>query len=238
MPVTALIVAVLAAAAQPAPPASNDVLVIGRAGIPFISPMGEPIRARKPGEDTLARWFSQADRNHDGFLTSDEMVADAERFFAILDADHDGQIDPEELIRYEWKVAPEIQVNSRDKRIRPVADSSGDDAGGTPNGDKASRHRKAADYDDGPQGAARYSLLNMPEPVTAADANLDRAVSLEEFRQAATTRFGLLDHAHAGRLNLQQLEALVPPIPTPGKHRKHRADEADTRIGVPLPPGN
>lgn len=228
----AAIVAILVAAAQAPPPVNNnsDIVVIGRAGIPFISPMGEPIRARKPGEDTLARWFGQADRNRDGFLTPDEMVADAERFFAVLDTDQNGQIDPEELIRYEWKVAPEIQVNSRDKRLRRAGDPS--------EGDDASRPRKRAEYDDGPQGAARYALLNMPEPVAAADADLDRAISVAEFRQAALTRFRLLDHAHAGRLDLQQLEALVPPPPTPGPRGKHRSDETDTRIGVPLPPGN
>ena len=233
MPFDAAIVAILVAAGQAATPANNDIVVVGRAGIPFISPMGEPIRARKPGEDTLARWFAQADRNHDGFLTSDEMVADAERFFAVLDTDQNGEIDPEELIRYEWKVAPEIQVNSRDKRIKAATDpaaQSGDDASSHP--------RKRPDFDDGPQGAARYALLNMPEPVAQADANLDRAVSIEEFRQAAIARFGMLDHAHEGRLDLPKLEALVPPPPTPGQHRKHRPNEADTRIGVPLPPGN
>jgi hypothetical protein len=232
MPFDAAIVAILVAAGQAATPANSDIVVVGRAGIPFISPMGEPIRARKPGEDTLARWFSQADRNHDGFLTSDEMVADAERFFAVLDTNQDGQIDPEELIRYEWKVAPEIQVNARDKRIHPAADPNAQ------SGDEDSRRSKRSDFDDGPQGAARYALLNMPEPVAQADANLDRAVSIEEFRQAAIARFALLDRAHAGRLELPKLEALVPPPPTPGQHRKHRPNEADTRIGVPLPPGN
>ena len=28
--------------------------------------MGEPFRARTPNDDTLARWFYQADRNRDG----------------------------------------------------------------------------------------------------------------------------------------------------------------------------
>ena len=83
---------------------------------PFISPMGEPFRARSTADDTLAKWFVQADRNHDGLVTPDEMQADAERFFATLDKNHDHEIEPEELVHYEWEVAPEIQVNSRTRR--------------------------------------------------------------------------------------------------------------------------
>src|SRR5207302_2793480 len=51
----------------------------------FISPMGEPFRPTARDDDTLADWFRQADRNHDGQLTLDEMQQDAERFFALLD---------------------------------------------------------------------------------------------------------------------------------------------------------
>ena len=36
-------------------------------------------------------------------------------------------------------------------------------------------------------------LLNIPEPVAAADTDFNRAITLEEFRQAAIERFQLLD---------------------------------------------
>ena len=67
-------------------------------------------------DDALDRWFRQADRNQDNVLTADEMQADAARFFAKLDTDGNGDIDPEEVINYEWEVAPEIQVNARLRR--------------------------------------------------------------------------------------------------------------------------
>ncbi len=70
--------------------------------------MGEPFRASGRDDDTLADWFRQADRNHDGQLTLEEMQADADRFFALLDVNHDGEIDPDEITRYETVVAPEI----------------------------------------------------------------------------------------------------------------------------------
>src|SRR3954467_11671020 len=100
-----------------APASSAPITVTGHQWAPFISPMGEPFRARSPTDDALADWFYLADRNRDGTLTADEMKLDAERFFAKLDGDHDGEIDPEELAAYEYDVAPEIQVMSRTKRV-------------------------------------------------------------------------------------------------------------------------
>jgi Ca2+-binding EF-hand superfamily protein len=209
--------------------------------------MGEPIRARVPNEDTLARWFNQADRNHDGFITPDELQADAERYFIqFLDADHDGQIDPDELMHYEWTIAPEIQVNSRLRRARAPGEAppkeeadpagGGRDPGDFRSGDRPKRRRDF--MDTGPQGAARYALLNMPEPVAAADSDFNRAITLQEFRQAALDRFQLLDKKHEGRITLQELEAMKPVLPEPGKPVKHRGDEPDSRVGQPLPPGN
>ena len=168
-------------------------------GRPFISPMGEPFRARTVRDDTLAMWFSQADRNRDGSLTPDEMRADADRFFATLDSDHDGEIGPEELINYEWEIAPDIQVNSRVKR------APGEVARNPRPQPKADRRAKTISsgervriLDHGPQGGARYALLNIPEPVAAADADFNRAITLSEFRQAAAARFQLLDRSRIG----------------------------------------
>src|SRR5947199_9156514 len=79
-----------------------------RGGRPFISPMGEPFRPAGRDESGLTDWFRQADHNHDGQLTLDEMQADADRFFALLDVNNDGEIDPDEIERYETVIAPEI----------------------------------------------------------------------------------------------------------------------------------
>ncbi|MEA3080860.1 MAG: hypothetical protein QOD54_528, partial [Sphingomonadales bacterium] len=70
----AFILPLLAAAAGA--PAERPINVVGHAWAPFISPMGEPFRPRSANDDTLARWFNQADRNRDGQLTADEMRAD------------------------------------------------------------------------------------------------------------------------------------------------------------------
>lgn len=242
-----LIASMLASAAAAAPEA--PIVVTGRPWAPFISPMGEPFRARSTNDDTLAMWFMQADRNHDGYLTSDELQADAERFFTKLDTNHDGEIDPDELVHYEWEVAPEIQVNSKWKRDRREAQAQ-PASEPKPDEDQPGHHKRddkerwanvgwhGGGSNDVLEGAARYALLNIPEPVAAADADFNRGISLAEFRQAAQERFLLLDRNHQGKLSLAELEAMKAALPTPGGPKKVDSDAADVRVGTPLPPGN
>ena len=222
--------------------AEAPISVTGHAWAPFISPMGEPFRAHSRDDDTLADWFRKADRNHDGQLTPDEMQADAERFFATLDGDHNGEIDPEELARYEYEVAPDVQVMSRTRRLPtdpiPAARHRTDDGG---EGHGKERRRRSEEEQaqlaigGGLQGGARYSLLNIPEPVAAADTDFDRGISLGEFRQAAASRFELLDAAHQGRLTLEALEVRRTAMLASRKSKPN--DKAlDARVGNPLPP--
>jgi len=190
---------------------------------PFISPMGEPFRPPSSGEAPIARWFVQADRNRDGMLTAEEMQADADRFFARLDSSKDGQIDPDERKAYEQEIAPEIQVNSDWRQSR---------------GQDKPKHDAHDGYSiNGLQGAARYGILNIPQPVASADADFNRAVTLAEFRQAAAYRFTLLDKSGQGRLMLPELEERLPIRPK-GKRAKPRKDQLDTRVGAPLPDGS
>src|SRR3954447_17368221 len=95
----------LAAAVQVPAAAVPPVPAIRHRGV-FISPMGEPFRPGGHDDDTLADWFRQADRNHDGWVTLEEMQQDAERFFAVLDLNRDGEIDPDEITHYENVIAP------------------------------------------------------------------------------------------------------------------------------------
>lgn len=222
------------------------IVVTGHPWAPFISPMGEPFRARAETEDTLARWFNQADTNHDGAMTADEMVTDAERFFTTLDTNHDGQIDPDELTHYEWEVAPDIQVMTKTRRApgQPAAAERSDDPPDASDDEQGKRHGRGRHQmngslalEGGLQGAARYGLLNTPEPVAAADADFDRAITLQEFKAAALERFRLLDRARQARVTLADLEAIrTEQLAQIGK-RKHRDNAPDPRLGNPLPPG-
>jgi len=234
MILAALIVPMLLSSAA----ADEPITVKAYPWAPFISPMGEPFRGRATSEAPIARWFAQADANRDGVLTDDEMQVDADRFFNRLDSNRDGQIDPDELKTYEWEIAPDIQVNSNWKRPRGQS-APQESAKSQPAGEPS--WKSPADRHDGYrteelQGAARYGLLNMPQPVASADADFNRAITLAEFRQAASYRFKLLDDGGQGRITLPELEARLPLRPK-GKRARPRKDALDPRIGLPLPKG-
>lgn len=237
MPLPSLLVPILLSVAVAEEP---PITVRAYPWAPFISPMGEPFRGGSTREAPIARWFGQADRNRDGMLTGDEMQADADRFFARLDANRDGHIDPDEIKTYEWEIAPDVQVNSSWKRPRGQA-SPRVAAKPEPDLHDSWLGRKGDRHDgyrlNGLQGAARYGLLNIPQPVAGADADFNRLITLAEFRQAASYRFTLLDGRGAGRVSLAELEAHLPTRPE-GRRGKQRKGKTDSRIGLPLPEGD
>lgn len=71
------------------------------------------------------------------------------------------------------------------------------------------------------EGAARFSLINEPQPVRGADANLDWKVTAEEWAKAAGRRFALLDPNDTGKITLANL-------PPPGG----RGAEGPSRKGL------
>jgi hypothetical protein len=185
----------------------------------FISPSGEPFRRG----DGLAVWFVGADADQDGAVTLTEFRGDAARFFRDLDADGNGLIDGFEIQAYERDLVPEITHMGFDAGP-PQADGSQQDErprrGGGGGGRGRGRRDEGSTTGDGSmgggarpasvgrEGAARFSLLNEPEPVAGGDEDLNGRVTLEEWTHAATRRFRLLDHAGSGRLTLV---ALRPP---------------------------
>jgi len=199
----------------------------------FISPSGEPFR----GPDGLKRWFDGADADHDGAISPAEFRADAMRFFKLLDTDGNGLLDGIEIQTYENKVAPEITgLGLPDEAAGPRPDSGqpsgegrrgggggrggrgggmgrgggsgggGGERGGGGGGFGGFGGQRGGERRD---GAARYSLLNEPEPVLGADLDIDFKVSKAEWLKTADKRFGLLDTKAEGKLTLDNL----PPLP-------------------------
>jgi len=229
----AAILPILAAAAQ----VTEEITVRAYPWARFISPMGEPFGSRSPDDDPFARWFREADRNQDGMLTADEMRADADRFFAVLDSDRDGRVGSVERMAYEATIAPEVQINSDWKRTRQEAAEARSRENRKREDRRSRRSENRIDgYQlDGLQGAARYGLLNLPEPVSGADADFNRIVTLDEFRRAAAYRFQLLVCARSGRLTIESLKPVLPSRPKEGRRVKRPKNAGDTRIGVPFP---
>lgn len=201
-----------AAHAQPGPPRGEGAPP-GEArpqGHLFISPMGEPFR----GVGGLDAWFARADANHDGKITPAEFQADALPFFRTLDANHDGKIDGFEEQAYERDLVPEITglygANSL-ARVGPGA--------GGPRGRRGfvSFGKPGRPPVQPREGAGRFGLLNVPQPVSGADLELDGKVTLEEWTKTAMIRFGLLDTTKAGVLTYDTLPGAKPPEPPPKK---------------------
>jgi hypothetical protein len=182
----------------------------------FISPAGKPYRARPSDPYPVAVWFAEADANHDGKLTREEMRADADAFFRTVDTNHDGVIDGFELQAYEQNVAPEIlphianlregegfdpNIDLADQRNteRPGSGQGGGGRGGY------RMRQPVAPKGETTQGAAVYSLINQPEPVAAADADFNGKITLSEFEAAADRHFEILDTKEQGYLTLAGL---------------------------------
>jgi hypothetical protein len=199
---------VSASAALPAKPAPPPPAPPG----PFLSPMGEPFRSGRSGADNAGSWFAAADRDRDGALTLAELQSDSARFFALLDSDRDGELEMAEIARYENEIAPEVQVG-----LQMRSTGFGDWHGG--------KRRRIPVYERGLDGGARYSFLDIPHPVMAADEDLNRGVSSAEFSKAAEERFKLLDKDRDGRL----LPSELPPLPQARLRRPRGEREAPRR---------
>lgn len=185
----------------------------------FVSPSGEPFRSA----DGLADWFAQADANHDGAITAEEFQADALRAFQSYDANGDGVVDGFEVQAYEQQRVPEITQIALDDGQRPNSGFGGQAGGGRHGGMGGGRRRgmggggqdgaAAASHAQpraGREGAARYSLLNEPEPLLAADTDVDGKVTRQEWLAATSRRFTELDRDRTGRLTLEALRPAAP----------------------------
>ena len=187
-------------------------------GLPntFISPCGKPFRAASGAPYPVADWFRQADKNGDGRLDRAEFVADAAAFFAVLDLNGDGVLSHYEVAVYEQRIAPEIlgvapRVGAAERgggrlwlvqfdRPSPI-DPGGDQGPPAPHAPR--------DFDESGQGAAPYSLLEEPEPIMAANSDLNGFIRKANFLKLADTHFTTLDRDEEGYLTLAKL----PPTP-------------------------
>jgi hypothetical protein len=187
----------------------------------FISPCGKPFRAALHDPYPVVVWFKQADKNGDGKLDHAEFIADAEAFFKELDVNGDGVLESPEIGHYERGIAPEIigyryQSGSikglygghiwRAQMMGGSGPMTGD--GPTdivPGGYEPPAARPPHDIDESMQGAAPYGFFAEPEPVMAADENLNGRIKKAAFLRLADRHFDRLDPDGVGYLTLDKL---------------------------------
>ena len=192
------------------------------AGLPnvFISPPGKPFRAAPGAAYPVVDWFKQADANGDGRIDRAEFVADAEAFFKVLDANGDGVLDTYEVSFYEHRIAPEIlgvrlagADGARLWRAQyggefPMPGAGvGPSMGPEPGSARPNEPTRPKQQDRFGQGAAPFSFLGAPEPVTSSDPDFmfRGRVLKANFMSRADRNFTELDAAGAGFLTLAGL---------------------------------
>jgi hypothetical protein len=197
----------------------------------FISPCGQPFRS-EPGEPyPVAKWFAQVDKKGDGRIDRTEFRADAAAFFKTLDLNHDGVIDGFELANYERNVVPEILGAYRGgvsiaQSEEPREGGERHEHGRRGEGGHGERGGGRAPDVFGLQGAVAYELFSKPEPVAAADLNVDGHITLVEFLKVADQDFDTLDPTGRGYLTLADLPKTPLQQAMEGRAKKKRRSAA------------
>lgn len=181
----------------------------------FISPFGEPFMA-EPGEPwPTADWFVGADLDLDRAVTFEEFAADGRRWFGELDQDRSGRLEQAELAACEARLRLLVHGPGQGRRSGPGRAPGGGErpspmalAGpapqnGPPGG--APRRRRGGGRAEGYGPVAEAGFFNLPQPVKAADVNVDQRVTGEEWATATERWFLALDQDRDGRLTLASL---------------------------------
>ncbi len=176
----------------------------------FISPCGQPFRARTGAPYPVADWFKGADKNGDGRLDRAEFVADAEAFFKVLDRNGDGVLNHYEVAVYEQRVAPEILgirvlVGTANGAANLWLAQYNQPGPIDPAGDQPAAPVAPKGLDESGQGASPFGLFEEPEPVMTANFDLNGMIRKANFLKVAGMHFEALDTGGAGYLTLAKL---------------------------------
>ncbi len=150
----------------------------------------------------LGAWLTASDGDRDGALSLAEAFADADSLLAEIDASHDGYLTAIEIEAWRERIAPDAYA---DRKLRQQSGSGEDDT--APGGKK-----RGGSPEDGHSAARRLDsgFRAQPDPIMAADTNLDFRVDRAELEARVKSRFDTLDTDHDGRLSADELAGFCP----------------------------
>lgn len=226
-PVSSVLLPLLACACMGGPPDRHRGPPGFEGGPPgsgrlFISPHGQPFRGTPGAGSPLDAWFAQADANRDGTLTAAEFDADGIAFFRQVDANKDERVRALEVSTLRLALIGDEPMGFGGPGgpggpgggrggPPPGGGRGGPPSGGSDDGPPSGGHRGGG-HRGGPGGGARNaSLLGEPEPVMAADRDLNSMVTPAEFATMSALRFGRLDTNKDGAITMAEITALIAP---------------------------
>jgi hypothetical protein len=172
----------------------------------YMSLMGEPYWTNEAGQPPFDQWLAIADLDSDGAVSKVEFQKDADAFFESLDLNGDQIIDADEMVKYEQLAPGKTRAAGGGAKLpssaRPKPTPSSPVEKGmvaiVTAGDVPSATRIHP-------GGGQINYANVPQPVAMADRNLDRRVTMQEFRKTADMRFAARDTDKDGRLSRKEL---------------------------------
>ena len=172
----------------------------------YLSLMGEPYWTNEAGVQPFDQWLEMADLDKDGAVSRAEFRGDADAFFESLDKNGDKVIDGDEMAQYE-RLAPGKTRADGGGAVRPSS------ARPKPKSSSPTRENEVAIVTTANvpsatrihPGGGPIDYSTVPQPVAMADRNLDRRVTIAEFRKTADLRFGNYDTDKDGRLSRKEL---------------------------------
>jgi len=194
-------IAVLSGCASGPPPHQPTASMV-------LSPNGEPLSGGPLGqalcEAALGAWTERSDASRDGLLSADELLAHARAQFDRMDGDGDGFVTVSELQAYRLPYRPPRP--DQPEQARRSAEASAPPPGRRQRGGGSGQRPSNSEPRNSSGGQAEP-----PDPVMAADVNLDFRVSRDEFLAHPKRVLARLDINRDGRLDRAEVTASCRP---------------------------